>query len=315
VTTPGRAAAIVLLVGLSPPVLSLSFLIFPEAFGFVVACGVVWWTFEEEPRTTQTSFLALALGLLPWCHRKYSLLVLACAAVMLIRNPRFLRQRSSGELAVLAALFIVPQALLHLWTLRTWGTLGGPQMMEGLPFTLSGAPRGMFGLLFDRQYGLVADAPWYFLLPAAWVLAGRRAAVFLIPTFALYVPMASFVVWWGGFSTAARYLVPVLPFCAVALAFALENAVFRRAVAFAACLQLPITAYAWQHPRSLWPTDIANPLLEALGPLGREYESALPALMNNGPLLRAVEVAAVAVAINLLLIASVWFRRATPAGG
>ncbi len=283
VTTPGRAALTGLLVGLSPPVLSHSFLVFPEAFGFVVACAVVCWSLSDEPRMRGTWSLVAALGLLPWCHRKFSFLVLACAVVMLIRHQSFWRRRSALELTFLAALFVLPQAAFHLWTLATWGTLGGPQMVDTLPFTLSGAPRGLLGLLFDRQYGLVADAPWYFLLPAAWMLAGRRAALFLLPAIALIGPMAGFVVWWGGFSPAARYLVPMLPFCAVALAMALDNAIFRRVAILAAVLQVPITAYAWQRPRSLWPTGDTNPLLDALGPLGRAYEHLLPALVNGGP--------------------------------
>jgi hypothetical protein len=303
-TTPQRAVLTGLLIGLSPPILSHSFLVFPEVFGFVVACAVVCWSLNGEPRMRGTWPLVAALGWLPWCHRKFSFLVLACALVMMIAQPSFWRRRSWSDLILLAALFVVPQVALHAWTIATWGTVGGAQMMDRLPFTISGAPRGFLGLLLDRQYGLVSGAPWYFLLPAAWMLAGRRAASFLLPVFALLVPMAGFVVWWGGFSPAARYLVPLLPFCAVALALALDNAIFRRAAVVAAALQVPITAYAWQHPRSLWPIGEGNPLLETLGPAGRAYEHVLPALVGGGSLLQAEEVALVALALNLLLIAS-----------
>src|SRR6266850_2247616 len=42
---PARvAAAVGAVVGLSPPILSHSFLVFPEAAAFAVACAVVWWT-------------------------------------------------------------------------------------------------------------------------------------------------------------------------------------------------------------------------------------------------------------------------------
>jgi hypothetical protein len=307
--TPSRAIVSTLLVGLSPPLLLHSYLIFPEAFGFAAMCAVACWCVQDRPTFRGTWPLVIMLGLLPWCHRKYSFLVFACAAVMVIRHSRFWRERSSSDRIVLALLFLAPQAAMHVWTMDTWGTLGGPQMLDSLPFTLSGVPRGFLGLLFDRQYGLVANAPWYLLLPAAWTLAGRRAAVFLLPVIALDLPMAGFVVWWGGFSTAARYLVPLLPFCAVAVAWALENPVFRRFVYAGAVLQIPITAYAWQHPRTLWPAEggETNPLLDALGPIGRAYEHLLPRLSGNESLVPAVVVALLAVGLNVALI---WFVRA-----
>jgi hypothetical protein len=122
--------------------------------------------------------------------------------------------------------------------------------------------------------------------------------------------MASFVVWWGGFSPAARYLVPLLPFCAAAVAWS------PRAPAPPPCrhlaaqsVQVPITAYAWQHPRSLWPVGTSNPLLDALGPVGRAYEYLLPPLTNGQPLLPAVVFLAVVLGLNVLLVASSNSRR------
>jgi hypothetical protein len=308
-TTALHAILATLLVGLSPPVLCHSFLVYPEAFGFVVACALVCWVLNETPTMRVTWPFVAALGLLPWCHRKFSFFAFACAIVMLIRHPVFWRGRSARDRVGLALLFLVPQAAMHAWTLYQWGTLGGPQMLDRLPFALSGAPRGFLGLLFDRQYGLVAGAPWYVLLPAAWMLAGRRAALFLLPALALAAPMASFVVWWGGFSPAARYLVPALPFCAAAVAWSLERPLLRRVVILGAIVQVPITAYAWQHPRSLWPVGTSNPLLDALGPVGRAYEYLLPPLTNGQPLLPAVVFLAVVLGLNALLVASSNSRR------
>jgi len=308
-TAPRDAIVATLLVALSPPVLCHSFLIYPEAFGFIVASALVCWALNENPTMRVTWPLVAALGLLPWCHRKFSFFVFACAVVMIVRRPAFWRERSARDRVGLALLFLVPQAAMHAWTVDTWGTLGGPQMLDTLPFTVSGAPRGFLGLLFDRQYGLVAGAPWYGLLPAAWILAGRRAALFLLPVVALAAPMAAFVVWWGGFSPAARYLVPLLPFCAAAVAWSLERPLFRRVVLLGAAVQVPITAYAWQRPRTLWPIGDANPLLDALGPIGRAYEFLLPPLTNGQPLLRAVVFLAVVVGLNVLLVASSNSRR------
>jgi hypothetical protein len=43
------AASVGAVVALSPPILSHSFLIFPEAIAFAVACAVVWWTLNPLP--------------------------------------------------------------------------------------------------------------------------------------------------------------------------------------------------------------------------------------------------------------------------
>ena len=141
------------------------------------------------------------------------------------------------------------------------------------------------------------------------MLAGRRALWFLLPVLALDLPMAGFVVWWGGFSPAARYLVPLLPFGIAALAWSLEHPLVRRCAVIGAVLQVPITAYAWQHTRTLWPTGDTNPLLDALGPIGRGYQSLLPPLTNGQPLVPAVVFLAVALGLTVLLVASSSSRR------
>jgi hypothetical protein len=66
-----------------------------------------------------------------------------------------------------------------------------------------------------------------------------------------------------------------------------------------------MVAYAWQHPRTLWPIDDRNPLLMRLGPLGRAYEHALPSL-RYGELNHAVPVAVVWIVINAGIAALVW---------
>jgi hypothetical protein len=124
---------------------------------------------------------------------------------------------------------------------------------------------------------------------------------------AMIVPMAAFVEWWGGFSPAARYLVPIVPFCAVAATYALRNGVVRWTGLLLLVPQVLILGYAWQHPRTLWPVGDRNPLLMQLGPLGRAYEHALPSL-RYGELNYAVTAGLVLVAINAGVVVLVWCR-------
>lgn len=309
IVDPRLAATLGAIVVLSPPVLSHSFLVFPEAIAFAVACAVVWWILTPAPSEPATWAVIAALGFLPWCHRKYSLFVIAVAIAMVWARRAWWRRRTNGQIGVALAVFAIPHALFYLWTYSTWGNLGGPQMIDGVPLTVSGALRGFAGLWLDRQYGLFAYAPVYLLLPACWAIAGAGASWTLLPVAALAIPMGAYADWTGGFSPAARYLVPIIPFCAVAMALAARRRAVRWTVAALLVPQAAILAYGWQHPRTLWPTGGLNPLLERLGSLGRMYEHALPTL-RAGSLTQAAIAAALILVLNAALVA--WARAQRP---
>jgi hypothetical protein len=204
-------------------------------------------------------------------------------------------------------LFATPHLFLYWWTFRTWGNLGGPQVLDGVPLTLSETGRGLAGLWLDRQHGILAYGPIYLLLPAYWAIATGNMRWAALPVLAIVVPIAAFVGWWGGFSPAARYLVPIVPFCAVAATYALRNSVVRWTGILLLVPQVLIDGYAWQYPRTLWPIDDRNPLLMQLGPLGRAYEHALPSL-RYGELSHAFVAVLVLVVVNAGIAVLVWYR-------
>jgi hypothetical protein len=307
VTTPSWALAIAAAVGFSPPVLSHSFLIFPETIAFVVSCALVWWLVQRAPPVWTTWLVGAALAWLPWCHRKFALFVIVCGIVMVCRRWaawRTVPLRVVGG----AVLFLIPQAAFHLWTLRTWGSLGGPQMLDGVPFTGTGALRGLLGLLMDRQSGLIAYTPLYGILAASWAVARPRVRWLLVPVASLVLPMAGYVVWWAGFSPAARYLVPIVPFCAVALADSLRARVMRGVIGALAVIQVPIAVYAWGHPRTLWPAGEGNPLLSHFGVIGHAYASWLPPVHFGAATSFVVPVVSIAV-LNVVLVGVARKRR------
>jgi hypothetical protein len=95
----------------------------------------------------------------------------------------------------------------------------------------------------------------------------------------LYLPAAAFAEWWGGFSPAARYLVPIMPLCLVPMAHAMRHRAIRYAVALLLVPQVAIDLVVWQHPRALWPAaNGVNPALSYLGALGHAYAGLLPKL-------------------------------------
>ena len=256
-TMPSIAALLVLLIGVSPPIVSHSFLVFPEMPALVVTALVVWFvTKVQEPHDHKTMvWVIAAIGVLPWAHRKYSLYACGLLFVLLwmARTARDEMSRPHRWLA--ATLFLLPQAAFHAWTWREWGTLSGPQLSEAFPFTLAAFKNGLVGLWLDRQSGLLSYAPVYWLLPACWAMTWRRTWPFIVPALLLYLPMAAFIEWWGGFSPAARYLVPIVPLCAVPVAAALRSTGIKIGAAALVVPQVAIDIIVWQHPRALWPQD------------------------------------------------------------
>ena len=79
---------------------------------------------------------------------------------------------------------------------------------------LARIPHGLAGLFFDQQFGLLPNAPIYLIallgLGALW-RRNRRLTCELIAISTPYLlAVAGFHMWWGGRSSPARFLVPVL---------------------------------------------------------------------------------------------------------
>jgi hypothetical protein len=283
----GGAAAgpLVFLIGISPPVVSHAFLVFPEAVAFVASCAVVWFCLKPSTTGDTDTFLllSLVLSLLPWMHHKFLIYSPALLALAVIKRWDLRHVLTPSELWTALAFFLVPQALLLAWTYREWGTLGGALTTASLPFSVATFQTGWAGLFIDRQSGLLAYAPFFWLLPACAILTWRRTWPFLAAALLVYVPAAAFVIgWWAGFSPAARYLVPVVPLCAVPIADALRFRAVRWMALLFALPQIAIDLAVWQHPRWLWPAGSVNPALEGLGSIARTYESWLPRLQTDG---------------------------------
>jgi hypothetical protein len=126
--------------------------------------------------------------------------------------------------------------------------------------------RRTLGLLLDQEHGLLPYAPCYLLAPAGWVWLRRRhpdvAAESLVLIGAYLVPVLLPVTnvhgWRGGWSPAARFLVPVAPFLGLALAFGMARAP-RFVAAVILIGQACLDGYFWSHPKQLWNLDDGAP--------------------------------------------------------
>lgn len=304
--TSRLAIAAAMVIVLAPPILSHAFLVFPETLMYAVTAFVVAGALRPPtliPRRAYFFAAAVALGCAPWLHRKFSAFVLALAGALAWRMWDELKRTGTLDRIVMLLLLLVPHLALHGWTLATWGTILGPQFRTDTRLDITGIPQGLLGLFADRQYGLIAYSPFYLLLPACVVLARPALRPFLLAAVTLIVPMAAFDEWWGGFSPAARYLVPVLPIATLAIIDGYARPRLRQAITVMALLQVPLTAVVWQRPRLLWPRDTgSNPLWSVLGNVGDSIQRLLPSVKHDG-VGSAIPLTICVTVLTILLIA------------
>jgi len=276
---------VILATALSPPILSNAFLLFPEGIAFGVVCLTMYVArCARDISYRHIAVVSGALGLLPWFHRKFSLFAVGLLFVLIAERREIFRRLSRAQLGLVTLAFFGPQVVLATWTFYLWGHPGGPLMVSESMFGWEAFRAGAFGLLIDRENGLFVWAPLYFALPAAWWLTRHTTGALIVPSILLFVPSAAHHLWWGGFSPAGRFLVPLVPFFALIIANALRDRRF--AVTWYALLapQFLVSAYGWQHTRQLWPQGTGhNPLVTSLPGLGPTISDLLPSLRATTP--------------------------------
>ena len=213
-------------VTLTVPYALQSWMIYPDMPAAVITAFAVLWLWAPLPQRRLPWLLrGLAIGLLPWLHVKYSLLLAGLTLSLLVRVRRRWR---------LGVTMLAPMAASGLLWLTTYYVIYGtpdPTAPYGgiRDFDLSYIPRGILGLLFDQEFGLLLHSPIYVLAALGGWLMLRRAPT-RWPTIGLLLTLAVFVgsvtqyyMWWGGYSVPARFLVPTLPLLAPMVAVALSR--------------------------------------------------------------------------------------------
>jgi len=306
-----------LLLVLSPPMLSHSFLFFTEIVSAALALAVFVWL-RSSPANLPGALLAgAALGFMFLVHARNAgliagLLVLALAESRRWRDRRVLVVFLTGA----AILFAVRTAITH----HLWGTwLTTPHERFGdvaaiTPLLVESATR-VTGWLFDQEHGLLPYAPIYLLVPAGWValwkhdrrLCGAISLVVGAYLAVITMPLLNVHGWRGGWTPAARFLVPVTPFLAI-LAFASVAWVrrIRGLVLALVAVQVGIDAVVWQRPGLLWNNGIGtSALLTYLDGGTRWLSSAVPSIIEP---LGSRSIALVAVAIACWTMLTVWLN-------
>lgn len=232
------------------PYVLLSFTIYPDPIGsaIVAAALLALVSCDVGAAWSGRAWLGVgsALALLPWLHTRFAVLAGALGAVLVLRAWQ------AGRVSAVVRLLAVPMVSAAGWFGYFWIIYGTPD--PGAPYGvgtgsgLSFVPQGLAGLFLDQQFGLVANAPGLGagLAGLALLLAQRpRLAIELLVVLVPYLGVAAaFPMWWGGYSSPARFAIVVAPVVALPAGWlwARGGAAVRAAVVAALVVSAGLTA-------------------------------------------------------------------------
>jgi hypothetical protein len=219
---PNLATLLAMVLVASFPVVTFAPLALPETAG---ALGLAYLHWRLVLRRRAGPVCGVVLAMLPWLHVRLIAPALVYAAWGLFEQRGRRARASLWLIAPLAASFAV-MGWLHLrWfgspsPLAMWG--GRTDLISrGNPFV------GMLGLLVDQQYGLLLWAPIFLLAPLGFLQLMNRSRIqaFLIAVVLVATAGPGILhQWWGGWSPAARFLIPVTGQLVLLAALGLEHA-------------------------------------------------------------------------------------------
>ena len=198
-----------------------TFTIYPEIIGgLCVACGL-WLLIDladdREVSSRRLIATGAALALLPWLHSRFAVIAAALGLVIIIRLTKTAR---------IARFLAVPVVAGAAWFAFFWMIWGSPSPTAPYGADTSTSPsyvlRGLIGLAFDQQFGVLTTAPIYLMAIAGGIVLARRRRRLAIELMLVVMPyaiaVASYAMWWAGSAAPARFLVAVLPIAALAIA-------------------------------------------------------------------------------------------------
>ena len=178
--------------------------------------------------------------------------------------------------------------------------------------SLGRVPTGVLGLLVDQQYGLLVYAPVFAVGLAGLVPLARRHPRLTAEWAAVVVPYtivtAMYHMWWGGFSSPARFIGATLPLFALPMAAAWASgahAATRTVQAAALGVSAGISAMLLAAERGAFAfntRDVAAPWLAWASQMA-DLTRAVPSLFRHGPATALAEAAAWIGALTLAWLA------------
>lgn len=231
------AVTLVLLAGLTYPIVIFSQQIYTDTVGFMLVLFVLAQTLAPSVRDLHVRAFAVgfALAILPHLHYKLAPLSVGLYLFFLWQN----RQQMAKALAWSVGPAVGMAGLLVAWLYAVYGdlSLGIFGTQTGGDFTGQSQPdlpvAGVVGLFFDQAHGLIFYAPLYLLaFVGIWVGLRQRqtrsTTLWLIAVYAGYhLLVGVWRGWTGGTSPTARQIFAALPilmlFTAWAVAYLWAN--------------------------------------------------------------------------------------------
>ena len=224
------AFTVSLIYAFASPIYIYSYRTFIEPIGALVCIYVFRKIVERDTQLLALVMSSLLLGLLPWVHIRFAFLEIILFFTYFYQVFQDYRLRHLSRYLA----FLLPIAALMLafefYNFVVWGNLnpaanqlyGNSTLFEVWPY------KGLLGLLFDQDYGLLICFPFcLFLLAGIILTAHKRYHAYNLLTLALSVPyviaFTTFRHWGGGWSPPARFILVLLPIYAFYLAYAIER--------------------------------------------------------------------------------------------
>ena len=240
---------------LSAPYLVETFTVYPDGVGAAVVLTGVWALIRadqqrsKDPRTRSLDPLIIAdpiadprtiadpkivawvlhgaaLAFLPWMHTRFAVLAATLGGLTLVRLAR-----AKDPVSKAIAFLSIPAVSALAWMFFFVITYGTPD--PSAPYggrvenSFAYFDNGLGGLLFDQGFGLFATAPVLALALIGLARVRRLALDLAVVTVPYFLAVATFAMWWAGWSGPARFLVPLVLALAVPAACAWNAAATR----------------------------------------------------------------------------------------
>ncbi|MFI5906194.1 hypothetical protein [Dactylosporangium sp. NPDC051541] len=219
--TPFYAGVVTGLFAAGSPLYMYASMQFVDPFGALFTAYAVLVLVKAKPAWWQIALASAGLGWMPWVHGRFLLLTVPLGVLLIARAGR-----SKTLLAAAAPMVVLVGALelfnftqYHSWSPAPGNSALGDGLLQIPPY------RGLAGILFDRQYGLISHFLLLALAIPGMFLAARRSRhwVLLAAILPYTIAVSTFRTWWAGYTPPGRLAVVLVPLLAYYVALTLQR--------------------------------------------------------------------------------------------